>query len=276
MDKLRFGTAGIPISTPDSSTVNGIKHVRELGLDCMELEFVRSVNITEQKAPLVKATAKNQDVDLTCHGEYYINLNSQEKAKLEASKYRIYHAAKIASLCGAKSVTFHAAYYLNQLPELVYQKVKEGIKEVLRKLNEEGHHILLRPETTGKTVQWGSLKEIIRLSQELESVLPCIDFSHLYARSIGKSNTKEEFREMLSQIESGLGRAALDNMHIHMSGVHYSEKGERWHLNLSQSQFNYQDLLNVWKEFKVKGIVISESPNIEKDALLLQDYWSKI
>ncbi|MBU0460207.1 MAG: TIM barrel protein [Nanoarchaeota archaeon] len=276
MDKLRFGTAGIPISTPQQhNTINGIKHVRTLNLDCLELEFVHSVNISAQKAPEVKQTAKEHDIKLTCHGQYYINLNSQEKEKMEASKYRIYNAAKIASLCGAKSMTFHAAYYMKQAPELVYQKVKENLKPVLKKLQDEGHSILLRPETTGKATQWGDLKEIIKLSQELEQVLPCIDFSHLHART-QKNNTREEFQEMLTQVESKLGRVALNKMHIHLSGINYGEKGERNHLTLTESDMNYQDLLKVWKEFKIKGIVISESPNIEKDALLLQNYWKRI
>ena len=44
-NRLLFGTAGIPLSTPDRNTLNGISHVKKLGLGCMELEFVRSINI---------------------------------------------------------------------------------------------------------------------------------------------------------------------------------------------------------------------------------------
>lgn len=273
MDRLRFGTAGIPLSTPNPNTINGIEHVRKLGLECLELEFVHSVHLTENKTAEVKKTAQQQDVELTCHGQYFINLNSAEKEKLEASKERIYHAAKIAALAGAKSVTFHAAFYQKQAPEIVYQKVKEGIKEVLKRLKEHGYQIIIRPETTGKATQWGDLNEIVRLSQELESVLPCIDFSHLHARTGGKNNTAAEFQMMLSTVEKNLGREALNNMHIHLSGINYSEKGERNHLILQESDLNYTDLLKVWKEFKIKGVVISESPNIEQDALLLQKYW---
>src|SRR3989338_594407 len=272
MDRLRFGTAGIPICTPLSNTIRGIEQVRKLGLENMELEFVPSVHIAEKKPAEVKQTEKKKDVELTCHGQYFINLNSLERAKLEASKQRIYQAAKIASLCGAKSMTFHAAYYLGQDSEMAYRKVKEGIKEVLQRLNDEGHSIFIRPETTGKATQWGTLPEIVRLSQELEKVLPCIDFSHLHARN-GKNNTLAEFREMLNLVEEKLGREALENMHIHLSGINYSEKGEKNHLVLQESDMNYQDLLRIWKEFKIKGVVVSESPNIEEDALLLQKFW---
>lgn len=276
MDKLRFGTAGIPISTPESGTVNGIKHLKTLGLEAMELEFVRRVNISEEKAPEIKEAARKNKVALTCHGQYYINLNSKEPEKIIASQQRIFNAAKIASLCGAESLTFHAAFYQGTNPEAVYQQVKQKLSEVMGKLDEEGLRIIIRPETTGKASQWGDLNEIVRLSRDLDGVLPCIDFSHLHARSAGKFNSEPEWREIFVGLESSLGRRFLDNMHVHISGIEYSPKGERWHLNLKDSDLKFQELLKVMKEFRAKGVIISESPNIEEDALLMKKTWENL
>ncbi|MBT3814494.1 TIM barrel protein [Candidatus Woesearchaeota archaeon] len=276
MKKLLFGTAGIPISTPDRNTLNGVEHVRTLGLDCMELEFVHSVNISKEKAPLIKAAAEKHNVFLTCHGQYFINLSSLEVEKIEASKQRILNAARIANLCGAKSMTFHAGFYMKQDPEEVYQKIKKGVKEVVEILKKEKNPILIRPETTGKATQWGTVEEIVRLSKEVDQVLPCIDFSHVYARSIGKINSLDDFRQILKLIEKELGRKVLDNMHIHLSGIYHGEKGERHHLTLKESDFNYSAVLKALKEFDCKGIVISESPVIEKDALLLQKEFNSL
>ena len=100
--------------------------------------------------------------------------------------------------------------------------------------------------------------------------MPCVDFAHLHARTNGKYNTTAEFRSVLDEIEKGLGREGLDNMHIHMSGIAYGEKGEKHHLVLEDSDFNYEDLISVWKEYKIKGVVVSESPNLEKDGLAMQ------
>ncbi|MFC1686880.1 TIM barrel protein [Nanoarchaeota archaeon] len=282
MKKLRFGTAGIPILTPDYNTINGVKYVRKLGLGCMEIAFVRSVYLSEEMALEIKEVAKKHDVKLTCHAPYYINLNSEEKAKIEASKKRIFNAARISSLCGASSVTFHAAYYMKSDIEKTYQMVKQGIKEILDYLDEEGINIWIRPETTGKPSQWGSLQEILRLSKELEGVLPCIDFSHLHARSMAevtdteKVNSYQGFCNVLKEVEKILGRKGLDNMHIHVSGIEYSGKGERWHLELSHSDFKWKELLRALKDFDCKGIVISESPNIEKDALMMQKFYNTL
>lgn len=275
MKELLFGTAGIPHVAKGMGTVAGIKKVKELGLGAMELEFVQNVTVTESMVPDVKKTAEQENIVLTCHGQYYVNLASPEKAKLEASKKRMLAAAERIAACDGWSITWHMAFYLNHGKEKTYELVKNAVKDVLKTLNDKGiTELWIRPETTGKPTQWGDLKECIRLSQDVEQVLPCVDFAHLHARTNGKENTLEEFRAQLALLEKELGRDALDNMHIQVAGINYSEKGERNHLNLVDSDFNYNDLLKAWKEYKIKGVVIAESPNIEGDALLLQKVWT--
>ncbi|MFH1053732.1 MAG: deoxyribonuclease IV [Candidatus Woesearchaeota archaeon] len=274
IDKLLFGPAGSPHSSKDRSPTAGVEEVRNLGLGCMELEFVRQVFLKEDAAKELKEVAKKNNVILTSHAPYYINLTSPEKAKINASKKRIIHAAQIAWLAGAYSVTFHAAYYMGRDPEKIYEDVKKELKDIIRSLTDQGNKIWIRPETTGKPSQFGTVDEILNLSQELDQVMPCIDFSHLHARSGGKENTLAEFRQVLEKVEKKLGKKGLNNMHIHVSGINYTEKGERNHLNLKQSDLNYKDLINVFKEFRIKGAVISESPNLEDDALLLMRLYS--
>ncbi|ASJ06489.1 deoxyribonuclease IV [Thermococcus pacificus] len=276
VDRLRFGTAGIPLSTPKRSTIDGVAHVRNLGLDAMELEFVRGVNLKPELAKKIKYVAKKHDVLLTAHAPYYINLNAAEKAKVEASKNRIIQSAERLHDAGGWSVVFHAGYYLKQPPQSVYQKILEALRDIEKKLMDKGIKVWIRPELTGKPTQFGDLEEIVKLSEELEMVLPTIDFAHAHARSKGEFNSIEEWREMLSLLEDRLGREALDNMHIHMSGIEYTAKGERRHLNLQESDMKWEDLLKVLKEFKVKGVVISESPNIEEDALLMKKKYEEI
>jgi deoxyribonuclease-4 len=271
--RLHFGTAGIPLSTEPRKTVNAIAQLHKLKLDAMELEFVRNVNLNPASAKEVLEANKDQEVILTCHGSYFINLNAADKDTIIASKRRILEGATMARLAGAYSMTFHAAYYLKDDKSVVYDRVKDQLKHLVTELQDSGNKIWLRPETTGKESQFGNIKEIIQLSQEVEQVLPCVDFAHLHARTNGKYNTTAEFREVLEMIEKGLGREGLNNMHIHMSGIEYTAKGERKHLFLEDSDFNWKDLIKVWKEFKIKGAVINESPNIEDDAQLMKKYW---
>lgn len=268
--ELRFGTAGIPIRAKGKSTEEGIKEVRNLNLDAMELEFVHSVNISKERAPSVRKIAEENDIILTTHGQYYINLNAKEIQKVKASQYRILNAVRIAYLCGAYSVCFHPGYYFNMDKRIVYEKIKKAIEEVVETLKEENVRIWIRPETTGKHTQFGNLEELIAISKEIDMVLPCIDFSHLHARTNGKMNTYDEIIKVLEFVEKELGKYAINNMHIHISGIDYSEKGEKEHLNLRESDLNFREILKAWKDFGIRGIVICESPNIEEDAMLLK------
>ena len=87
---------------------------------------------------------------------------------------------------------------------------------------------------------------------------------------MGQFNSYQEFASVLEQVEQRLGRVALDNMHIHVSGIYYGKKGELRHLNLKESDFQYAELLKALRDYDARGIVICESPNLEEDALLLQ------
>ena len=276
MNDLLFGTAGTPLSSNPRTTTDGIKHVRKLGLGAMELEFVRSVNITKDRAPEVKKAAEESNVVLTCHAPYFINLNSLEKAKIKASIERILNSARIASLCGGYSVCFHSGFYIGMDSKKVYGTIKHNLKEIISTLKDENNSIWVRPETTGKATQFGNVDEILQLSTELDNVMPCVDFAHFHARTNGKYNTYKEFASILESIEKKLGRKGLENMHMHITGIAYGPKGEKNHLRLKESDLKYEELLKALKDFNVKGVAISESPNIEGDAMMMKKVYGKL
>ncbi len=274
-EKLIFGTAGVPRSTKASNSVAGIARVRELGLDCMELEFVQGVRMSEKVAVNVLEAARRENIALSVHAPYYINLNSSEEEKLKASMERIYQAARIGSLCGAESIVLHAAFYQKSSREAAYQNVSKALSELAGRLRGESIDAVLRPETMGKRAQFGTLDEVLSLSEEIEGVMPCLDFSHLHARE-GKENSYPEFTSILSKVEEALGKEGLENMHMHVSGIEYDRNGEKKHLTLKESDFNYPELLKALKEFEVKGLVICESPIMEEDALLLKRTYAEL
>jgi deoxyribonuclease-4 len=274
-EKLIFGTAGVPRSTKASNSVAGIARVRELGLDCMELEFVQGVRMSEKGAVNVLEAARRENIALSVHAPYYINLNSSEEEKLKASMERIYQAARIGSLCGAESIVLHAAFYQKSSREAAYQNVSKALSELAGRLRGESIDAVLRPETMGKRAQFGTLDEVLSLSEEIEGVMPCLDFSHLHARE-GKENSYPEFTSILSKVEDALGKEGLANMHMHVSGIEYDRNGEKKHLTLKESDFNYPELMKALKEFKVKGLVICESPIMEEDALLLKRTYAEL
>lgn len=270
--RLLFGTGGIPRSTKGTSSIAGIKRIRELGLDCMELEFVQGVRMGEKGAKNVLKTAKKEEIVLSVHAPYYINLNSSDEEKLKASLERIYQAARIGSICGAESIVLHAGFYQRNSKKHTFENVSKALKKLTGKLRFEGIPAILRPETMGKHTQFGTLEEVLALSAEIEGIMPCLDFCHLHARE-GKENSHSEFTEILSRVEARLGKEGLLNMHIHVAGVEYGINGEKRHLNLKESDFNYLKLMQALKEFKIRGRVILESPILEQDALMLRNIY---
>jgi deoxyribonuclease-4 len=270
MPKLLFGTAGIPHSTYPQNTVEGIKEIARLGLDCMEIEFVRSVYLKEVDALLVAREAQRIGISLSAHAPYYLNFNSHDPQKLRTSQGNLYRAARIASICGAHSLVFHPGFYMGDPLERAYGTVKEHLTQVVARLKSENSRLCLRPEVSGKGTQFGTIEEIIKLSNDLEGVAPCVDFAHWHARS-GAFNSYDEFISILDEIMKKLGKVAIENMHIHIAGIAYGARGELRHLPLNESDLRYVELLRALKDTGAKGMVICESPNLEEDALLLKE-----
>lgn len=273
MDSLKFVTAGQPICNGTAGYAKAFDVLEKLKLDGMELEFVHGVRMTDANQQLVKTTAKEKNMVLTAHGPYYINLNSKEEDKVIASINRIVDTARMGHLLGAYSITYHAAFYMGKSPEDVYTQVEKTTAEICKILDEEKIDIWVRPETTGKATQWGDLEEIVKLSKNFKQVLPCVDFSHLHARTNGEYNTYDEFCKIFETIGNEIGAYALENFHAHIAGIEYGAKGEKKHLMLKESDMNYTDLMKAFKKFDVKGVVVCESPIMEQDAVLLKEYY---
>ena len=276
IDKLNFLTAGMPLSTGKGGYPKALDIIEEMGLDGMEVEFVHGVRMSDETRQFLNKTAKEKNLVLTAHGPFYINLNSKEEEKVEASVNRIIDTASTANDFGGYSITYHAAFYMGKDKEVVYEQVHRQTEKIVKILNDNNLKMWIRPETTGKATQWGDYEEIIRLSKEFEQVLPCVDFSHIHARTGGEYNTYDEFCKILDRIGTELGDFALNNFHAHLAGIEYTSQGERRHLIFEESDMNYKDLLKALKVFGVKGALVCESPNIETDAKILKDYYMSL
>lgn len=275
MDELKFLTAGMPLRTDKKRGYeNALEILDEMNLDGIEVEFVQGVRMSEKSRQVVKGASKKYV--FTAHGPFFINLNAREQEKIDASITRIIDTATVANEFGGYSITYHAAFYLGNDKDVVFKRVADRTAQIIEILEKDNNKIWIRPETTGKATQWGDIDEIIKLSKEFKQVLPCVDFSHIHARSGGAFNTYDEFCEILEKIATNLGDEAINNFHAHLAGIAYTAKGEKNHLPLEESDMNYKDLLKAMKNFNVKGVVVCESPNIEDDCKLISDYYKSL
>ncbi len=249
---IKIGPAGIGGA---KEAKDNIKHYRKSGLKAVEIAFTYGVYLKKKDALRIGEFAKVKDVDLSIHAPYYINLDSDDKKKIEASKKRILKCCETGNILGAKYIVFHAAFYGKSSPEKCYEQVKKEIIDMQKVIKEKNWRVKLAPETTGKRSQFGSLDELLKLAKETKCHFT-IDFAHIKARNNGKIDYDDVMKKL---------RSFGKHIHAHFSGIEYTEKGERRHLITDTKEI--KELLKYIKKYKLDITLINESPNPVGDAI---------
>ncbi len=275
---FRFGTVGAPKSRPKKpgGSVGAAIHIRTLELDAFELGWVRSVRVSEKTCEAIRAAAAEHDVAISVHAPYYINLNASDE-EWPKSRKRLMDAAHFGNLAGATDIIFHPGSYFGKDPAEVLPLAIERLRGCVDELRAAGNPVTLRPETMGKSAMLGSLEDALAMSQAIDGVEPCIDFPHLHARTgDGSMNTYEEWVRALESYRDALGEEALQRLHIHLSGIAYTPKGEKEHLPIEESDLNLDAILRALRDFNCRGRILCESPILEEDALLIKSRWEAL
>lgn len=277
-DRVRFGPAGNPLDFK-GPTVEAPIYVKEEGLDAYEYQAVRGVRIKEDAAKELGKNAEENDVYVSLHGPYYINLASDKKDTFKKSKERLLESMRAAMWMGARKVVFHPGYYGEKTPGEALKMCIEALKEVVEKAKAEGlKGVLLAPETTGKISQLGSLDEILTMCEEVELVCPTIDWAHIHAREQGLIKGRKEYEKILNEIEKRLGSEVLKDLHCHFTKVEFTDKGEKTHRLLSEKEFGppFEPLAELIVEWDLKPVIISESPTLDRDAINMKKIYERL
>jgi deoxyribonuclease-4 len=275
---FQFGTVGSPIGTPKKpgGSVGAIEFSKSIGLTAFELGWVQSVRVTEATCAAIKQTGKEQGVALSVHASYFFNLNATDE-EWPKSRKRLMDAAHYGNLAGATDIIFHPGSYFGNPPAEVLKVAIPRLKGCVDELRKAKNHVILRPETMGKSAMLGSLEDTLAMSKAIKGVQPCLDFAHLHARpGDGTVNTVKEWTQILEAYQASLGKEALKNLHIHLSGIEYGPKGEKNHLALGESDLKINFLFQVLKDFGCAGRILCESPIMEEDALNMKKAWMKV
>jgi deoxyribonuclease-4 len=273
---MHFGTVGSPKSTPPKpgGSVGAVKQIAALGLNALELGWVQSVRVSEETCAVIKAASLEQDIKISVHAPYFINLNADE-IEWPKSRKRLWDAAYFGFLAGATDIVFHPGSYFGNSPEEVMKCALPRLKGLVDELKAKKVFVTLRPETMGKQAMLGSLRDTLIMSKEIEGVAPCLDFAHLFARSgDGKPNDRESWQLMVDEYIMSL--ESLKHFHIHLSGIEYGLKGEKKHLPARESEFNIKELFQALKNAHCEGRILCESPILEEDALYFKELWNSI
>src|SRR5919109_264495 len=150
---IYIGPAGVPLSCKGRTTLEGVQHVQELGLNAMEIQFVRGIRMDEEYAVEVGELAKQLGVKLGVHSPYYTNICSDEEKTHERA---------------VGSVTMLRDYFVDNK-----FSCKLGI------------------EVMGKQQTVGDLDQVIQICKAVPGTVPIVDFAHIHARTNGGLKTKE-------------------------------------------------------------------------------------
>lgn len=271
-----FGTVGTPISAPKKpgGSISAIQRLHELDLGALELGWVQSVRISEEKCNEIKQSAVSNNIKLSVHAPYFINLNANNE-EWPNSRKRLMDAAHYGNLAGATDIIFHPGSYFDQPAFDVLKIAIPRLADCVSELRKSENSVILRPETMGKSAMLGSLKDTLIMSREIPGVLPCLDFAHLHARpGDGSMNSESEWQKLFDNYQKYLRGDSLKNLHIHMSGIEYTQKGEKNHLPIQESDFNIHALFKVLNAFDFSGRILCESPVMENDAIFMQELWA--
>lgn len=275
---FRFGTVGKPISTPKKpgGSVGAVGQIRALGMGAFEMGWVRAVRVSEKTCAAIKAAGEEHDVLLSVHAPYFINLNADEE-EWPKSRKRIMDAAHFGYLAGATEIIIHPGGYFGRPSEEVLPGSIERLAGCAEELKANKTLVTLRPETMGKQGQLGSFEDALAMSKQIEGVEPCLDFAHLHARpGDGSTNTFDEWCRILEAYGEALGEKAFKTLSCHISGIEYTQKGEKNHLPIQESDLDLEAVLKALHKFKCGGRILSESPIMEEDAQLVKDTWMKL
>jgi len=275
---FRFGTVGSPIGTPKKpgGSVGAIAFSSSIELKAFELGWVQSVRVSEETCAAIQAASAEEDVAVSVHAPYFINLNANAE-EWPKSRKRLMDAAHYGNLAGATDIIFHPGSYFGNDAAEVLKIAIPRLQDCVSELRKAGNPVTLRPETMGKSAMLGSFEDALEMSRQIEGVLPCLDFAHLHARpGDGTMNTYDEWSALLKAYEKALGKSALKKLHIHLSGIEYGPKGEKNHLKLAEADLDLKALFRALKQHGCAGRILCESPIMEEDALNMKKAWMKV
>ena len=222
----KFGPAGNAESFPYKSSVDAPRWLGELGLDCYEYQCGKGVRVKEDTAVALGRQAQEHGIALSIHAPYFINLANPDPESQEKTIGYITSSCLVADQMGATRVVIHSGALMKRTREEAMNIALPFLRSIVAVCEDQGFgHITLCPETMGKINQLGDLDEVLRLCQVHESLIPCVDFGHLYARSLGKDDGGEAVERMLSRMESELGTDRASRFHSHFSHIEFTPNG---------------------------------------------------
>lgn len=222
----RFGPAGNAADFPYKTSERAPAWIAAQGLDCYEYQCGKGVHIGEESARRIGAAAELAGIVLSLHAPYFINLANPDPDSRQKTIGYITAACRAADWMGARRVVIHSGALMGRTRRQAMKIALPALSAVLAACDDAGFgHIALCPETMGKINQLGDLDEVLELCGLDERLIPCVDFGHLYARSLGREDGEEAMARILDKMAAALGQERASRFHSHFSHIEFTPKG---------------------------------------------------
>lgn len=224
----KFGPAGNSdsFSRVHNSSLAAPGWIADFGLDCYEYQCGKGVHVGADTAVKIGVNARAAGIVLSLHAPYFINLANPDRDALQKTIGYITAGCQVADWMGAGRVVIHSGALMKRSRREALDIAKKSLFEVIAACDDQGFsHITLCPETMGKINQLGNLDEVLELCTLDGRLVPCIDFGHLYARSLGADDGAAAFCRMLDRVEEILGPDRASAFHSHFSHIQFTPGG---------------------------------------------------
>ena len=252
--KIELGPSGIG---GYNNAVNNLKLFKSFGFNAAEVAFTYSIYLNKDQASLIGKKARELGISLSIHGQYYINLLSEDQEKIEQSKIRILKAMEIGTYLGAEYVCFHPGYYGLLKRDEALSRIKDEIHSMMDIRKDNNWTCAIAPEVTGRSSQFGDLDELLKISNITKCSL-VVDFAHLYARNLGNIDYDLVFEKLLK----------IKKIYSQFTGIEFTEKGEKRHISLNENFI--MPFAKAILKSKIPIRIICESPTPVDDSLKIQ------
>ena len=267
----RFGPAGIS----DSFAAQGYKtsldipaYTAGMGLDAFEYQCGHGVRLAEDKARQMAALAAEKGIVFSVHAPYYISMSSLDEEKRLGSIRYLLQSAQLCRALGGRRIIFHPGSCGKQSRAAALEKALDTLRRGVEALDEADYgDMTLCPETLGKIGQLGDLDEVLALCGVDERIVPCIDFGHLNARTLGGIRSKADYAAILDRMGEALGDERARKFHVHFSRIEFSAGGEKRHWTFAETQFGPEPapLMELLAERRLAPVVICESAGTQAE-----------
>ncbi len=274
---IKFGPSG----NSDSFYEQGYKTSSQMpswlaamGLEAYEYSCSKGVKVGEATAREIGLQAAENNIFLSIHAPYYINMSSEEAEKRENSKRYILETLQVARWMGARRIVVHTGSCSKITRAAALSQALVVLAETVELSDAAGFgDIHICPEVLGKQNQLGTVEEILEMCKVDERIIPTIDFGHVHARGLGSLNSEEDFAGVVDMIENYIGKERARRIHCHFSRIEFSKGGEKRHWNFSDKQFGpeFEHFAPVLVKRRMEPVIICESRGMmAEDAVALK------